>query len=911
MKKSIKALFAIALAITALVSCAKELQAPVEASEELIEVTLIAGNPEVKPATKTEMDGTTPKWSASDSIGVSTGTSGNYRFDTDIVAAAVTASFSGSSVSGDLYAYHPYGKDGVKTANGATGARVNLIKDQYPTATSFDGNADLMVSKQFTVSPANTTVSGLQFARLGAIVKIVLIDSEDTMSGTQYPSSVSMTAESALAGYVIIDMENQSMTDPYYNTSNTVTANYTNETHFAINGTNGAYLIVAPQTLAEGSSLTIAASTDGYSISKTISVPTGGIELLPGKVNTLNISLAAGHITPKSTPYELYSGGISEGDYLIVYDGVAMKAVVESDRLQYTAISATDNKIFNPDDDCIWHIAQSGEYWTIYNADSDTYAASTGAKSKAQLLDDGTDDKSKWTITGSSTYEIVNKANTSASVNANLRRNGTYGFACYGTGTGGALSLYKLNDGKSDAEISYARSSDEITEGDALTPPALSNTHGLAITCSSDNASVATVNATTGAITVEGGVGTAVITVSWVEQTISTVTYRAGSTTYTLTINAADANDGSLSKPYTATEAAALAIGGNTNSYYITGYITNIPYQFDQAHGTSSFWIHDTADGATQTFEGYGVKYFNNVAWLEGNGTLSVGDKVLFYGQLKYFNSTTPETNGGNLVRVNDNPGLTVPTLTATPNDANKQIAVTWGEATGAAGTITYTVTCGAQEYVATAAGSHTFTMANYGNYDVKVVCTADNVWNSIAATSATLTDPGAQTHYYNKVNSITVNKKYLIVGGGGDRVLIPSTGSNKKSSAQVTVDTENNRITSTAVIDGYAVTIIANSNNSDYYDITFVSSNTTYYLQYAGSSTNLSAGTSSSSTLTWDVVAGTHGTFRFKDVSTASASTKRGLIFRGSTYNQFGGYSLSNPNGTEYYDIDLYEYDN
>ena len=726
-------------------SCAKEIQAPVENDEELIEVTLIAGNPEAKPATRTEMDGTTPKWSASDSIGVSTGTSGNYRFDTDIVAAAVTASFSGSSVSGDLYAYHPYGEDGVKTASGATGARVNLIKDQYPTATSFDGNADLMVSKKFTVSPANTTVSGLQFGRLGAIVKIVLIDSEDTMSGTQYPSSVSMTAESALAGYVIIDMVNQSMTDPYYNTSNTVTANYTNETHFAVNGTNGAYLIVAPQTLAEGTSITIAASTDDYSISKTITVPAGGIELLPGKVNTLNISLAAGHITPKSTPYELYTSAITEGDYLIVSDGAAMKASISSNRFQYSAVSITDDKIFNPDDDCIWHIARSGEYWTIYNADSDAYAAGTGTKNQGALINPTTDN-ALWSLTYSEGWSIVNKSNSEASVNANIRRNGSSGFATYAADFGTAPVLYKLNDGKSDAEISYARTSDEITEGDPLTPPALSNTHGLAITCTSDNTSVATVNATTGAITVEGGVGTAVITVSWVEQTISTVTYRAGSTTYTLTINAADANDGTLAKPYTASEAAALALGGNTNSYYIVGYVTDVVYQFDAEHGTSTFWIHNSADGSTQTFEGYHVKYFNNVNWNEGNATIAVGDKVVIYGQLTKYN-TTPETNGGYLVTKDDKPGLTVPTLTATPDDANKQITVTWGAASGAAGTVTYTVTCGAQEYVATAAGSHTFTMADYDSYDVTVVATADNVWNSIAKTTATLTTPGSKSY--------------------------------------------------------------------------------------------------------------------------------------------------------------------
>ena len=343
MKKTIKSFIAIAASIAALVSCSKEVQSSVEDNaEELIEVTLIAGNPDYQPTTKTEMSGTTPYWSVGDKIGVSTGTSGNYEFSTGIVAAATSASFTGSTVSGDLYAYYPYDSDVIRTANGVTGKRLNLIKDQNPTATSFDGDADIMVAKMFTVSPANTTVDDLEFARLGAIVKIVLIDKESKMTSTQYPSSVSMTAASALAGFVMVDLVNQSMTEPYYNTSTTVTANYTDATHFAIDGVNGAYLIVAPQTLAEGSSLTIAAATADYTISKTITVPAGGIELLPGKVNTLKINLSSSHITAKSYPYELYTSDIEEGDYLIVSDGVAMKASVSSNRFQYTAVSITD-----------------------------------------------------------------------------------------------------------------------------------------------------------------------------------------------------------------------------------------------------------------------------------------------------------------------------------------------------------------------------------------------------------------------------------------------------------------------------------------------------------------------------------------------------------------------------------------
>ena len=162
-----------------------------------------------------------------------------------------------------------------------------------------------------------------------------------------------------------------------------------------------------------------------------------------------SFTMPSGNVTITATAeeaqdYELFSGDLVEGDYLIVYDGGAMNHTVLSDRLQYEAVTATDDIISTSNAEIVWHIAPSGDYWTIYSADADAYAASTGAKNKAQMLEDGTDDKALWTVTVSDgTYEFVNKQNTTGQVNANLRRNGTYGFACYATSTGGALSLYK------------------------------------------------------------------------------------------------------------------------------------------------------------------------------------------------------------------------------------------------------------------------------------------------------------------------------------------------------------------------------------------------------------------------------------------------------------------------------------
>ncbi len=142
--------------------------------------------------------------------------------------------------------------------------------------------------------------------------------------------------------------------------------------------------------------------------------------------------------------YSLFTGELEEGDYIIYYDGKAMNNTIDNDRLQYEEVTPVNNTITTDNAALVWHIAKSGDYWTIYSADANAFAAGTGAKNKAQMVVDGTDDKALWTVSGSETYEFVNKANSTAGVNSNLRNNGSYGFACYATSTGGALSLYKL-----------------------------------------------------------------------------------------------------------------------------------------------------------------------------------------------------------------------------------------------------------------------------------------------------------------------------------------------------------------------------------------------------------------------------------------------------------------------------------
>ena len=196
--------------------------------------------------------------------------------------------------------------------------------------------------------------------------------------------------------------------------------------------------------------------TDGYTFNYNISNYTGATNQVARlKVYALDddytteaysdllVITQKAYVAP--TEFAMYSESLVEGDYIIYYDGYAMKNEVDGGRLSYETVTPTSNVITTDNNTIIWHITQSGDYWTIYNADANAYAASTGAKNKAQMLADGTDDKAMWTVSVSrtATYEFVNKANSASGVNANLRNNGTYGFACYATTTGGALSLYK------------------------------------------------------------------------------------------------------------------------------------------------------------------------------------------------------------------------------------------------------------------------------------------------------------------------------------------------------------------------------------------------------------------------------------------------------------------------------------
>lgn len=193
--------------------------------------------------------------------------------------------------------------------------------------------------------------------------------------------------------------------------------------------------------------LTATAGT-GYSFSGwtvTGATMSGNTATATFTMGTSAVSISATFTELAIYTFTKYSGAITEGDYLIVYSNRAMNTTVSNNRLQYVEVTPSNDVITTTSTNIVWHIKASGDYWTIYNEEAGKYAAGNGTKNQAALYTDGTDTGSLWTVTGSETYEFVNKKNSDAKVNCNLRNNGTYGFACYATSTGDALTLYKKN----------------------------------------------------------------------------------------------------------------------------------------------------------------------------------------------------------------------------------------------------------------------------------------------------------------------------------------------------------------------------------------------------------------------------------------------------------------------------------
>lgn len=464
MKRIVKSFAIAAVSALAFISCSQE-QNPVSKDNGIHFTIRTSENPQVKSFIESdlELEGKyIPKWSKGDELAMFVGTITEDTKATGVLTnvnetnevAKFDGTVTGLPTDGSFKSFAPASAFAASYNSGNIG--VTLKEAQNPTSIKIDEACDILVAKETTYTADATgkvEIVDLFFKRMFSIVKIAL-NGPASLNGEKV-SKFSLTAPEGtiLTGRAAIDLAAATI-DKWTIKNNSVTATYSEDAPKfggAANSENEVWLVVNPGIIESGAKVVFAGETENYTFSKEVTL-SKALTFPESQLAVINLTLTEENCKKKAAgnEYVLHEDELIEGDYLVVYGGKAMKASVASKRLAYSDVTVNNNTIANSDESIVWHISQSGNYWTIFNKNNNKYAASTGAKNQAQLLDNGSDDKSLWMVTktaDASTFEFVNKANSTAEtpINANLRNNGTYGYACYAATTGGPLSLYRLS----------------------------------------------------------------------------------------------------------------------------------------------------------------------------------------------------------------------------------------------------------------------------------------------------------------------------------------------------------------------------------------------------------------------------------------------------------------------------------
>lgn len=195
---------------------------------------------------------------------------------------------------------------------------------------------------------------------------------------------------------------------------------------------------------------------------------------------------------------------------------------------------------------------------------------------------------------------------------------------------------------KVDAELAFPESDYTAYLNKTFTAPTLTNPNNVTVEYTSSNEEAATVDASTGAITLVAK-GTTTITA----KVPDTNTSYKGSASYTLTVEAADIAN-TPETAYTVAKAIELIDAGDGLSaeVYVKGIISQID-KFDDTDKYITYWISD--DGTTtKQFECYHGKGLNG-ADFTALTDLKKGATVIVKGKMTKFN-TTYEFGAGNVL---------------------------------------------------------------------------------------------------------------------------------------------------------------------------------------------------------------------------------------------------------------------
>ena len=210
-------------------------------------------------------------------------------------------------------------------------------------------------------------------------------------------------------------------------------------------------------------------------------------------------------------------------------------------------------------------------------------------------------------------------------------------FDCKSASSNGSVSVYSVKynggaaDTRKDAGLAFPESKYEANLGQTFTAPTLTKATNAAVTYASDKETVATVDATTGAVTLVGE-GTARITAT----AEANDEYRAGSASYLLTVVDPNKPGATISNPMTVAQALEACTSNGPKNVYVKGIVTKVTTAFNSQYNNVSFNIGDEV-GSTEILEAYRTKWGADVTPTDDKNP-AVGATVILFGNLKIFN---------------------------------------------------------------------------------------------------------------------------------------------------------------------------------------------------------------------------------------------------------------------------------
>lgn len=776
MKNFFRSMMLVAVAAMGFAACSTENtnDPAIEFEPNMVEMSIIAEQ------TRTVLDSSEAyaNWEADDQIAVfevadaisitgSTETTLNERL------ASFRFSFEENTTASSFgyYAVYPYAN--VVSDSYKTMENIKLITPatQNPTATSFDGAADLLLSRPVTDLTAQPSEAMLMaFTRVVALAKMTL----KNLNTTDPIINVTFTAPEGkvLAGRSYFNLTTGEAVEYGYSGqgTNTITLNYTGLANVAA-GTP-IYFTTLPTELVADENFTVTVSTENKKFTKEIQIPSDrSIAFVAGDMASFGVNMSGAteetienltgeYIIAGSNGKIMHSPSTTSTIYFTEYANATVSDVETATEFAYT------------DESIVWivengavgqfYIKQksSGEYvtWTSGNS------GSLGTDAFALTIVKNND--------GTCTITAVNDVNRKLQHNANSTR-----FAFY-TGTQkdlylipavasveplievaeqpaqvaaeGAEVSVNLTTANLTADITATTEAEWITgatvANDVLTFTVAANdtAERKATITLSANGAEATVNVSQAGKTAEGDPVEAYVKVTEALADYSgqyLIVYEAGSLAF----------NGSLTTLDATSNGSAVTITDNT----IAASDAMHEISFTIAQSGTSYTIKSASNkyiGRTSNSNGFNEDASNaltNTITIS-NGTVTIAgsagptlqyNKASDQKRFRYFKSVTQQpialykltTTGGGT----DEPTTEqLATPVVTTSVADNVVTVSWEAVTNAT---SYDVTCGTESQTDVTGTSTTFTMDWGATYDVKVVAKSSDA-NYTASEAGTAT---------------------------------------------------------------------------------------------------------------------------------------------------------------------------